>query len=102
LTRGLKPISAVLLSCLAAVAGCVSSPPPEPTAETKPEPAPADLQLLCADATASAVNFDRSRLLPTGSRKLDETSYSVEISEANRAFNCVINTDGKVVSITPA
>lgn len=94
----------ILLASMTAIAGCVSSPPPPPDqmARTTLQTAPADLQLLCADATAKSVNLDRSKLLPTSSRQLDAASYSVEISETNRKFNCVIGTDGKVASITPA
>ena len=94
----------VLFASVAAVAGCTSTPPPPPDqmARTAVQTAPADLQLLCAGAAAKQANLDASKVLPTSSRQLSPTSYSVELSETGRKFNCVIGTDGKVASITPA
>jgi hypothetical protein len=71
-------------------------------ARTKVQTAPADLQLLCAGAAANSAGIDASKVLPIASQQLDPNSYSVQLAASDRKFNCVIGTNGKVVSVQPA
>lgn len=97
--RALVPVSLVLSAILAA---CQSSPTPDQMSRTAVETAPADLQLLCANAAAQSGGVDSSRVLPTSSRKLDARSYQVELNAAGRTMNCIVDTDGNIVSVLPA
>jgi hypothetical protein len=70
-------------------------------ARTKLQTAPADLQLLCADAAAKSAGLDRSKVLPMNSRQLDAATYSVELDATGRKFNCIVDNTGKVTSVQP-
>jgi hypothetical protein len=97
--RALVPVSLVLAAVLAA---CQSSPSPEEMSRTAVETAPADLQLLCANAAAQSSGVDSTKVLPTSSRKLDARSYQVALTADGRTMSCVVDTDGNIVSVQPA
>jgi hypothetical protein len=98
-TGGLVPMTLALSTVLAA---CQSSPTPDQLSRTATETAPADLQLLCANAAAQQGGVDSSKVLPTNSSKLDARSYRVELNAAGKTMNCIIDTDGNIVSVQPA
>lgn len=84
------------------LSACVSAPPPEQMARTTLETAPADLQLMCANAAAGPAGVDNTKILPVSSRAIDGGSYNVELDANGRKFNCVVDTAGNVKSVTPA
>ena len=62
------------------------------------ETAPADLQLLCADA----VNRERGgaqNALPISSRRLDAGTYQVDFQTGGATTACVIDSAGNVMSV---
>lgn len=89
------------LAAMTAISGCQSPPKPEDMARTSLQTAPADLQLLCAHAAAGAAQVDSAKVLPTSSRALDATSYSVNLDAGGRKYSCVVDTTGSVKSVTP-
>ena len=94
----------LMLACASALTACntSSTPQPDQMARTTLQTAPADLQLLCADAVANSARVDRARVLPMSSRQLDAASYNVEVdSGGGRMFNCVVDSTGKVNSVQP-
>ena len=94
-----------LFSALAAAAlsACsTSTPAPEQMSRTALETAPADLQLLCANAAAQAAGIDSSRVLPMSSRKLDAKTYQVDLNVGGATRNCIIDDAGNVTSVKPA
>ena len=97
--RALVPVALALSAILAA---CQSSPAPDQMSRTAVETAPADLQLLCANAAAQQGGVDSNKVLPTSSSKLDARSYRVELNAAGRAMNCIVDADGNIVSVQPA
>ena len=99
------PASIVLNSLAAAAllvaAGCMSSSPdPQQTARTTLQTAPADLQLLCANAVVTQTGAAQDKVLPVSSRQLDATSYQVELNAAGKQHSCVVGSDGVVKSVT--
>ncbi|MBB3590856.1 hypothetical protein FHX08_001200 [Rhizobium sp. BK529] len=99
-----RPLPALLLSSLSALAACQSSAPPTPDQMSRNtvETAPADLQLLCADAAAKQAGLDRAKILPTGSRPVEAGGFSVDLDASGRKFACVIDRTGVVRSVLPA
>jgi hypothetical protein len=97
-----RPLCALLLCSLSAIAACQSSPPPDQMSRTAVQTAPADLQLLCADAAAKQAGLDRAKILPTGSRPVDAGGFSVDLDASGRKFSCVIDNMGIVKSVQPA
>jgi hypothetical protein len=93
---------AVALSFAASLAACVSSPPPEQMARTTLQTAPADLQLMCANATAGPAGVDNTKIFPISSRAVDAQNYNVELDASGRKFNCVVDTTGNVKSVQAA
>ncbi|MDK1388720.1 hypothetical protein QN224_25250 [Sinorhizobium sp. 8-89] len=92
---------AFTVACVSLVAGCRSSAPePQNMARTSLQTAPADLQLICANAVVAQAGG--ARVLPTSSRQLDATSYSVDVDAGGRKFNCVVDSSGGVKSVQPA
>lgn len=81
---------------------CTTSPEPDQMARTTLETAPADLQLLCAGEFAKSAGVDSSKVLPVSSRQVDAKSYQVELNAGGRPASCVIDTEGNIVSLTPA
>ncbi len=98
--RRCMTLISVLAAALMATAGCVSSPGPQEMARTTLQTAPADLQLLCANAVATQSGTSSGKVLPTSSRQLDAKSYQVELDDAGRKYSCVVDDDGNVRSVT--
>lgn len=96
---------AVSIAALAAtllVAACQSAPTPDKMARTTTEVAPADLQLLCAGAVATAAKSDAAKTLPVSSSKLDDLTYTVQVDAAGAKYTCTVDTAGTVKSVAPA
>lgn len=84
------------------VSSCQSAPTPDNMARTTTEVAPADLQLLCAGAVATAAKTDTAKTLPVSSSKVDDLTYSVQVDAAGAKYSCTVDTAGAVKSVTPA
>jgi hypothetical protein len=94
----LKALSAV---ALLAAAGCQSSSPePQQMARTTLQTAPADLQLLCANAVATQTGAASDKVLPVSSRQLDATSFQVDLDASGKRHTCVVDNEGNVKSVT--
>ena len=87
-------------SALLAAAGCQSSPEPQQMARTTLQTAPADLQLLCANAVVTQTGAAQDKVLPVSSRQLDATSFQVDLDAAGKRHTCVVDSDGNVKSVT--
>ncbi|MGN7803532.1 hypothetical protein ACTJKE_12460 [Ensifer sp. 22521] len=96
-SKGFVPVALAL----AIIVGCQSAPKPEDMARTSLQTAPADLQLICANAVAGTAKLESTKVLPTSSRALDATSYSVDLDAGGRKYNCVVDSTGSVKSVTP-
>ncbi|SJM31424.1 conserved exported hypothetical protein [Mesorhizobium delmotii] len=85
------------------LSACVSAPPPpqDQMSRTQVETAPADLQLLCADAVAKASGADSTKILPVSSSKIDLKTYQVELDASGKKTSCLVDTDGNVKSVQP-
>jgi hypothetical protein len=94
-------VACVLLAG-AGFAGCQSSPEPDQMSRTATETAPADLQLLCANAAAQTTGVDGSKVLPVGSNRLDGKTYSVDLNAGGTAMRCTVDDTGNVVSVEKA
>lgn len=94
------PLAALATAVLAA--SCQSAPPPDKMARTTTEVAPADLQLLCSGAVATAAKTDAAKTLPVSSSKLDDLTYTVEVDAAGTKYSCTVDTAGTVKSVAPA
>lgn len=95
--------SAPLLVSYAFLAGCVTTDPgPQQMSRSTLETAPADLQLLCANAVATTLGLDPARALPVSSRQLDSRNYQVEVEASGRKSSCIVDDDGNVRSVVPA
>jgi len=92
-----KALSAVVLF---AAAGCQSSPEPQQMARTTLQTAPADLQLLCANAVATQTGAASDKVLPVSSRQLDATSFQVDLDASGKRHSCVVDSEGNVKSVT--
>ena len=99
--RGAAPAIALLLS-VGVLGACTSSPSPQEMARTTLQTAPADLQLLCANAVATQTGAPSDKVLPVNSRQLNANSYQVEIDAAGSRHNCVVDNNGNVTSVTAA
>ncbi len=62
--------------------------------------APADLQLLCANAVVTRTGAAQDKVLPVSSRQLDATSFQVDLDAAGKRHTCVVDSDGNVKSVT--
>ena len=85
------------------LSACVSTPPPAPEqmSRTQVETAPADLQLLCANAVAKVSGVDSAKILPVSSSKIDSKTYQVELDAGGKKTSCLVDTDGAVKSVEP-
>lgn len=87
-----------LFSLVAVLGACsTSTPAPEQMARSTVETAPADLQLLCADAMSKATGG--GNVLPVTSRRIDATTYQVDLNVAGSTRSCLIDTEGNVLSV---
>jgi hypothetical protein len=93
-------LKALAASALIAAAGCQSSPEPQQMARTTLQTAPADLQLLCANAVVTQTGAAQDKVLPVSSRQLDATSFQVDLDAAGKRHTCVVDSDGNVKSVT--
>lgn len=99
-----RSILVVALGLLApSLSACVSTPPPAPEqmSRTQVETAPADIQLLCANAVAKASGVDSAKILPVSSSKIDSKTYQVELDAGGKKTSCLVDTDGNVKSVEP-
>ena len=96
-------LSAGLGLLAGALSACTSTPPPAPEqmSRTTVETAPADLQLLCANAVAKASGVDSAKLLPVSSSKIDSKTFQVELDAGGKKTSCLVDTDGNVKSVEP-
>jgi hypothetical protein len=100
-SRWSRVSAALAASALLATAGCMSSSPePQQMARTTLQTAPADLQLLCANAVATQTGAASDKVLPVSSRQLDATSFQVELDAAGKKHSCVVDNEGNVKSVT--
>jgi len=85
------------------LSACVSTPPPAPEqmSRTQVETAPADLQLLCANAVAKSSGVNSAKILPISSSKIDSKTYQVELDAGGKKTSCLVDTDGNVKSVEP-
>lgn len=90
------PLVVGALSVATMLGACsASSPTPDQMARSTADTAPADLQLLCASAAGGG------NALPVTSRKIDATTYQVDLSVSGSTSRCVIDAQGNVLSIQP-
>ena len=68
---------------------------------TQVETAPADLQLLCANAVAKASGVGSAKILPVSSGKIDSKTYQVSLDAGGKKTSCLVDTDGNVKSVEP-
>ena len=90
------------LACLLPLAACQSAPTPDAMARTTTEVAPADLQLLCASAAATAAKADSAKTLPISSGRIDDTTYAVKVDAAGTKYDCTVGADGTVKTVMPS
>src|SRR6185503_8820400 len=90
-------------SLVEVLSACVSTPPPAPEqmSRTQVETAPADLQLLCANAVAKSSGVNSAKILPISSSKIDSKTYQVELDAGGKKTSCLVDTDGNVKSVEP-
>lgn len=98
--RRCGPAVGMALSLAAVLGGCQSSPTPDQMSRTAAETAPADLQLICANAAASSRGLDSSKVLPTNSRRLDPKTYQVDLNASGATMSCTVDDQGNVTSVT--
>lgn len=85
------------------VSACQSTAPaPDQMSRTTLETAPADLQLMCANAAASSAGTDSSKVLPVSSRKIDSNNYVVDLNANGRPMSCTVDATGTNVAVNPA
>jgi hypothetical protein len=84
------------------LSGCMSSGPAPNSIRTTAQTAPADLQLACASAAATALGVDSSAVLPVSSSQIDAQSYQVELNAKGARATCVVDTTGNVRSVQKA
>lgn len=90
-----------MASFAVALSACTTTnnnPEPNKMSRTMSDTAPADLQLLCADAAKASAPAGSSAL-PVASRKLDGTTYQVDLNVNGETKACVISDAGTVVSV---
>ncbi|UCI05662.1 hypothetical protein [Mesorhizobium sp. B1-1-8] len=96
-------VAVVLLGAAFPVA-CVSTPappPPEQMSRTAAKTAPADLQLLCANAAAKSGNLKADKILPVSSSQIDSKTFQVDLDAGGKKTSCLVDTDGNVKSVQP-
>lgn len=97
-----RAFSTAALAAAMLASACQSAPTPDNMARTTTEVAPADLQLLCSGAVATAAKTDSAKTLPVSSSKLDDLTYAVEVDAAGTKYTCTVDTAGTVKSVAAA
>ncbi|WP_274628073.1 hypothetical protein [Arvimicrobium flavum] len=101
--RGGKGLAVTAILLATGLAACSStSPTQDQMSRTTLETAPADLQLICAGQAAKTSGVESAKVLPTSSRKLDARNYQVDLNAGGTAMRCVVDADGKIVSVQAA
>jgi hypothetical protein len=99
-TRHTVALIAAAFAAQLTAAGCASSSPePQETARTTLQTAPADLQLLCANAVATQTGAASDKVLPVSSRQIDANSYQVDLDAGGSRHSCVVDSEGNVTSV---
>ena len=93
---------ALMLATASLLAACQSAPPPDKMARTTTDTAPADLQLICANAAAAPAKVEAAKILPVSSAKLDDQKYTVQLNANGKPFTCTVDINGTVKSVVPA
>ena len=94
--------ASVGLLAMLMLSACQSAPAPDQMSRTTLETAPADLQLMCANAAATAAGTDSSKVLPVSSRKVDANNYVVDLNANGKPMSCNVDATGTNVSVNPA
>ncbi|MEJ1116910.1 hypothetical protein V9K92_00255 [Phyllobacterium sp. CCNWLW109] len=89
----------VVLACISAFTGCVSSPTPDNMARNTMQTAPADLQLACASAATAKFGADHANALPVSSSAVEGGKYQIIIEAKGQRSTCLIDTTGTVLSL---
>jgi hypothetical protein len=98
--RPARSLKWCVLAAALLLAGCQSAPESRTMGRPSQQAAPADLQLICANAVVPRAAGARIR--PTRSSQIDARRYSVDVDAGGRKFNCIIDTSGRVRSVRPA
>lgn len=80
-----------------ALGGCVSGNPASDQSPTT-QAAPADLQLLCANAAATQTGTGADDVRPVNSRKIG-SYFQVELKAGSRTMSCIVDANGAVKSV---
>jgi hypothetical protein len=99
-TGGHGAVRIALLAAVSLASGCMSGGPAPGSVRNTAQTAPADLQLACASAGATALGVDSSKVLPVGSSQLDAQSYQVDLDAGGARATCVVDAAGNVESVT--
>lgn len=101
IARGISGRFGLLFVGAALMSGCTPPPPPpENMSRTSTQTAPADLQLLCANAAMGAAGAG-AKVLPTSSRLLPDGTFGVDLDAGGRKFSCIVDNNGTVRSVQP-
>ncbi|RFC69355.1 MULTISPECIES: hypothetical protein [Mesorhizobium] len=104
--RGRNQKASMVVAALAATLGvsaCQSNAPTEDQmSRTTLETAPAELQLMCANAAAAQSGTESSKVLPVSSRKVDSNNYVVDLNANGKPMSCNVDATGTTVSVNPA
>ena len=82
--------------------GCTSNDPAPNTVRNSAQTAPADLQLICANAAATSLGVDGGSVLPISSSQIDAQRYQVELDARGARATCVVDAAGTVLSVQKA
>ena len=103
--RNVQIVSMVVVALAATlgVSACQSSAPTQDQmSRTTLETAPADLQLMCANAAAAQSGTESSKVLPVSSRRVDANNYVVDLTANGKPMSCNVDATGTNVSVNPA
>jgi hypothetical protein len=100
---GSKCVALGALFAAVGLSACQSTAPTQDQmSRTTLETAPADLQLMCANAAASTAGTDSSKVLPVSSRKVDAQNYVVDLNVNGKPMSCNVDATGTNVVVNPA
>ena len=95
--NGVRSSICLVIVAVTLVACTTKTPAPDEMTRTASDTAPADLQLLCAEAAKTAGSGVRA--LPTSSRRLDAQNYQVDLNVGGALKTCVISAAGTIISV---